>query len=174
MTQWDNRLVVTEKMMMSHGQVEYEDVQDVQDVQDDDVTWPGGRWGCSRGLRLPSISERDLIGARFFVQLTFTPFDPACYQLKSCYQIPWRLVWWFNQRLISWKWHFCLIMGGLMIIIIVMIVMRWPASTTASSFPTGGRWGCSRGSQRWTRSTRAAHSGHDGYVHIRCSTWSTL
>ena len=43
MTQWDNRLVVTEKMMMSHGQVEYEDVQDVQDVQDDDVTWPGGR-----------------------------------------------------------------------------------------------------------------------------------
>ena len=40
------------KMMMSHGQVEDEDVQDVQDVhdvqdvqdvQDDDVTWPGGR-----------------------------------------------------------------------------------------------------------------------------------
>ena len=43
MTQWDNRLVVTEKMMMSRGQVEDEDVQEVQDVQDDDVTWPGGR-----------------------------------------------------------------------------------------------------------------------------------
>ena len=28
MTQWDNRLVVTEKMMMSHGQVEDEDVQE--------------------------------------------------------------------------------------------------------------------------------------------------
>ena len=52
MTQSDNRLVVMKKMMMSHGQVEHEDVQDVQDVhdfqdvqdvQDDDVTWPGGR-----------------------------------------------------------------------------------------------------------------------------------
>ena len=29
--------------MMSHRQVEDEDVQDVQDVQNDDVTWPGGR-----------------------------------------------------------------------------------------------------------------------------------